>query len=210
MTRVVVDPARPDPGAIARAAAMLREGGVVAIPTDTLYGLAADPWNPAAVMRIFDIKGREEDRALPLVAASVSQVTQWIGEMDIVTSRLAERFWPGPLTLVMRAPTGLSLKVTAGGATIGIRVPAHAVTRALCATFDRPITATSANISGHPATDDPDGVADRLSNGLDMLLDAGMTPGGPPSTIVDVTQGDLRLIRAGAVSWEDVNRCAQR
>jgi L-threonylcarbamoyladenylate synthase len=209
MTRVVVDPVQPDPLEIARAAATLREGGVVAIPTDTLYGLAADPWNPAAVARILAIKGREEGRALPLVAANVTQVTRWIGEMDAVTSRLAERFWPGPLTLVMRAPTGLAPNVTAGGVTIGIRVPAHAVARALCAAFDRPVTATSANLSGEAAADHPDLVADRLSKGLDVLLDAGTTQGGPPSTIVDVTHAELRLIRAGAVSWEDVNRCAQ-
>jgi len=196
--------------AIARAAATLREGGVVAIPTDTLYGLAADPWNPAAVARIFAIKGREDDRALPLVAANVGQVTRWIGEMDGVANRLAERFWPGPLTLVMRAPAELPSNVTAGGVTIGIRVPAHAVTLALCAAFERPITATSANISGQPATDRPDVVAEQLSRGLDVLLDAGTTPGGPASTIVDVTQTELRLIRAGAVSWEDVKRCAQR
>ena len=210
MTRVVVDPVQPDPMAIARAAATLREGGVVAIPTDTLYGLAADPWNPAAVARIFAIKGREEDRPLPLVAANVTQVTRWIGEMDRVASRLAERFWPGPLTLVMRAPAELPSNVTAGGGTIGIRVPAHAVTIALCAAFDRPITATSANTSGQPATDRPDFVAEQLSMGLDVLLDAGITPGGPASTIVDVTQAEVRLLRAGAVSWEDVTRCAQR
>ena len=210
MTRVVVDSEQPDPAAIALAAATLKAGGVVAIPTDTLYGLAADPWNAAAVAHIFTVKGRDEDRALPLVAANLTQVIQWIGELDITAARLAERFWPGPLTLVMRAPAGLAPQVTAGGATIGIRVPAHAVTRALCAAFDRPITATSANISGEPATDDPDHVADRLSHGLDVLLDAGTTPGGPASTIVDVTNGEVRLIRAGAVSWEDVNRCAQR
>src|SRR5262245_50401758 len=210
MTRVVVDPVRPAPAAMARAAAVLKSGGVVAIPTDTLYGLAADPWNPSAVARVFAIKGRQEDRALPLVAADLDQVTQSIGEMNPIARRLAERFWPGPLTLVMRAPVALAPGVTAGGGTIGVRVPSHAVARALCAAFERPLTATSANISGQPATDDPDQVADQLLDGLDVLLDAGTTPGGPPSTIVDVTQAELRLIRAGAVSWEDVNACAQR
>ncbi|HEY2774608.1 MAG TPA: L-threonylcarbamoyladenylate synthase [Candidatus Binatia bacterium] len=206
----MVDPVRPDPTAIAHAAATLRKGGVVAIPTDTLYGLAVDPWNPAAVARIFTLKGRDTDRALPLIAADIRQVRQWIGEMDATATRLAERFWPGPLTLVMHAPRALAPEVTAGGSTIGIRVPSHAVARALSATFDRPITATSANLSGQPATDDPDDVADRLSNGVDVLLDSGTTPGGPASTIVDVTHVDVRLIRAGAVAWEDVRACAQR
>src|SRR5215467_6619954 len=102
MKRIVVDPIRPDPTALAHAAATLREGGVVAIPTDTLYGLAADPWNSAAVTKVFTIKGRPDDRALPLVAANVEQVEQWLGEMNPVARRLAQGFWPGPLTLVMR------------------------------------------------------------------------------------------------------------
>jgi L-threonylcarbamoyladenylate synthase len=210
MKRIVVDPDRPDPAAVARAAALLREGGVVAIPTDTLYGLAADPWNSAAVAKVFTIKGRPDDRALPLVAASVDQVEQWIGEMDPIARRLAQRFWPGPLTMVMHAPSALAPGVTAGGTTVGVRVPAHAVTRALCAAFERPVTATSANISGHAATDDPEKVAETLVSGLDLLLDAGTTPGGPASTIVDLTHGEMRLIREGAVSWTDVKACMQR
>jgi L-threonylcarbamoyladenylate synthase len=209
MTRIVVDPLHPDPDAIAHAAMLLKTGGVVAIPTDTLYGLAADPWSAAAVSRIFAIKRRQDDRALPLVAADVNQVTRWIGVLNVTARRLADRFWPGPLTLVMQAPKAMATEVTAGGATIGIRVPAHAVTRALCSAFERPVTATSANISGDPATDNPDDVAARLSIGLDLLLDSGTTPGGPASTIVDVTDADVRLIRAGAVAWEDVKACAQ-
>jgi L-threonylcarbamoyladenylate synthase len=210
MIRVVVDPVRPDPTAITHAAATLGMGGVVAVPTDTLYGLAVDPWNPAAVARVFAIKGRENDRALPLVAADVGQVRRWIGELNPVAARLAEQFWPGPLTLVMRAPDTLAPEVTGGGATIGVRVPSHAVARALCAAFGRPVTATSANISGESPTASPDEVADRLGSDLDVLIDSGRTPGGPASTVVDVTQIDLRLIRAGAVSWEDVKTCAQR
>jgi L-threonylcarbamoyladenylate synthase len=209
MVRVVVDPVRPNPAAIIDAAATLAKGGAVAIPTDTLYGLAVDPWNPTAVARAFAIKGRDEERALPLIAADVSQVRRCLGELNPVATRLADRFWPGPLTLVMRAPDHLAPAVTAGGRTVGVRVPAHAVARALCAAFGRPITATSANVSGESPTADPDEVADRLGNGVDMLIDSGTTPGGPPSTIVDVTQADPRLIRAGAVSWDAVKTCAQ-
>jgi L-threonylcarbamoyladenylate synthase len=126
-----------------------------------------------------------------------------------VARRLAQRFWPGPLTLVMQAPDALAPEVTAGGTTVGVRVPSHAVTRALCAAFDRPVTATSANISGQAATERPENVAATLAISLDLLLDSGTTPGGPASTIVDVTQGQMRLIREGAVSWEDVKACAQ-
>ena len=210
MLRVVVDPARPDPAAMSHGVTTLRKGGVVAIPTDTLYGLAVDPWNRSAVARVFAIKGREADRALPLIAADVNQVRIWIGDLNPMAQRLAERFWPGPLTLVMRAPDALMPEATAGGTTIGVRVPSHAVARALCAAFDRPITATSANVSGAPPTASPDEVAAHLSTGVDVLIDSGTTPGGPASTIVDVTQAQVRLIRAGAVEWEDVKACADR
>jgi len=210
MTRLVVDPVKPDPTTIARAVTTLRDGGVVAIPTDTLYGLAADPWNPAAVARVFAVKGRGSNRALPLIAADLAQVSVWIGEMDPMAVRLAERFWPGPLTLIVRAPQTLAPEVTAGAPTVGIRVPSHSVARALCAAFERPVTATSANISGKSATDDPNEVVAQLSSGLDLLLDAGTTPGGPASTIVDVTQREPQLIRAGAVAWEDVQACVHR
>jgi L-threonylcarbamoyladenylate synthase len=210
MTRLVVDPAQPDPAAIERAAQSLQRGGVVAIPTDTLYGLAVDPFNAAAVARVFAIKGRGDERQLPLVAANAAQVRAWIGELPALAARLAQGFWPGPLTLVMRAPLALAAGVTGDRETVGIRVPAHAVTRALCSAFARPLTATSANMSGEPATDDPDEVARSLGDRLDVLLDSGPTPGGPPSTIVDVTGAEPHLIRSGAVSWADVQACAHR
>jgi L-threonylcarbamoyladenylate synthase len=208
MTRLVVDPARPDPAAIERAAASLRRGGVVAIPTDTLYGLAADPFNAAAVARVFAIKGRGVESAVPLVAADTAQVRAWVGELPAVAARLADHFWPGPLTLVMRASHTLAAGVMGDGETVGVRVPRHAVTRALCAAFARPLTATSANRSGASATDDPDEVAITFGDSLDVLLDAGKTPGGPASTIVDVTGAEPQLIRSGAVPWDDIRVCA--
>lgn len=210
MIRLAVDALRPDPVSIERAAMSLHRGGVVAIPTDTLYGLAVDPFNAAAVARIFEIKRRPDERALPVVAADVVQVRAWIGEMGPMANRLAERFWPGPLTLVMRAPQALAPGVSGDRETVGVRVPAHAVTRALCAAFARPLTATSANFSGEPATADPNEVAMRLADCLDVLLDAGPTPGGPASTVVDVTGAEPRLIRSGAVAWDDVQACVHR
>jgi L-threonylcarbamoyladenylate synthase len=210
MTRLVVDPARPDRAAIERAARSLRRGGVVAIPTDTLYGFAVDPFNPVAVMRVFEIKGRGVERALPLIAADAAQVREWIGELPALAARLAEQFWPGPLTLLMRGPDTLAAGVMSDGGAVGVRVPAHAVPRALCAAAGRPLTATSANISGAPPTDDPSRVAEQFrDSGLDLLLDAGPTPGGRPSTIVDVTGPEPQLIRAGAISWDEVRACVQ-
>lgn len=202
--RITVSAACPDVEAIGRAADLLRQGAIAAIPTDTLYGLAADPFSPAAVQRIFTIKDRATERALPLVAASLAQVVAHLGDLPPIGQRLAERFWPGPLTLVVAAPATLARDVTGGGATVGVRVPAHAVTRALCDGCGVPLTATSANISGQPPTSDPDDVAQRLGARLDLLVDAGVTPGGPPSTIVDVTGDIPRLIRAGAIAWDHV------
>lgn len=210
MIRLVVDAVRPDSVSIERAVMSLHRGGVIAIPTDTLYGLAVDPFNAAAVARVFAIKGRPGERALPVVAADVAQVRAWIGEMGPLANRLAAQFWPGPLTLVMHAPPTLAPGVSGDRETVGVRVPAHAVTRALCAAFARPLTATSANLSGEPATSDPNQVAIRLGDCLDVLLDAGPTAGGPASTVIDVTGAEPQLIRAGAVPWNDVQACVHR
>ena len=179
----------------------------MALPTDTLYGLAVDPFNAIAVERVFAIKGRAAGRALPLVAADEGQVREWIGPLSPRGERMARRFWPGPLTLVVRAPDTLAAGVSDANGTVGIRVPAHTVTQALCAEAGRPLTATSANLSGQAPTDDPDVVADTLGTQIDLLVDAGPTPGGAASTIVDVTGPELRLIRAGAIAWEDVQAC---
>ena len=183
--------------------AVLR-GGVIAMPTDTLYGLAVDPFQAEAVERVFVVKGRAAERALPLVVADVDQVTMWLGGLPPVGERLAARFWPGPLTLLLTAPAALPPAVSSGTARVGVRVPAHAVTRALCRACGRPLTATSANISGAAASANPDDIARTLGGRIDVLVDAGMAPGGPPSTIVDVTGSVPVLVRTGAVAWEDI------
>ena len=209
MLRLAVDPRHPNPGLIQQAAQFLDNGGIAAIPTDTLYGLAVDPFDAQAVARVFEIKERDPERALLLVAADAGQVWEWLGEMTPLGLRLAERFWPGPLTLVMRAPTRLANGVADTRHTVGVRVPDHAVTRALCEACGRPLTATSANISGQRATADPDDVVRQLGQKLDVIVDAGHLAGGQPSTIVEVTGAVPRLVRAGAVSWDEVVACAQ-
>ena len=117
---------------------------------------------------------------------------------------MAERFWPGPLTLLLVAPAGLAVEVTAGTGRVGVRVPDHAVARALCAAAGTPLTATSANRSGEPASNDPDHVCRELLGAVDLVVDAGLTPGGPASTIVDVTQIQPVLVRPGAIPWEEI------
>jgi L-threonylcarbamoyladenylate synthase len=210
MIRLSVNPDAPDPAVIAHAAAVIRRGGLVAIPTDTLYGLAADPFNETAVARVFAAKGRPADRALPLIAADLAQVIQQIGPLARDAARLAERFWPGPLTLVLRAPDTLAAAVRGAEGTVAVRVPACAVARQLCRAAERLLTATSANASGGPATSDPDCVEASMGQAVDMLLDAGPTPGGSPSAILDMTTSPPAMVRSGAVSWEDVQRCLRR
>lgn len=206
--RLVVDPESPDAQVLRPAAEMIRAGGVVAIPTDTFYALAVDPFNTAAVARIFSVKERGAERGVPLVAADADQVRRWLGgELAPLGARLAERFWPGPLTLLVPAPASLAAEVTGGTGKVGVRVPAHKVTRTVCELWGRPLTATSANVSGQPATDEPDDVVASIGSRIDMLVDAGRTAGGPASTIVDVTGDEAFLVRPGAVSWEDVRRC---
>jgi L-threonylcarbamoyladenylate synthase len=204
MRRVFVDPGAPQRDAIEEAVTWIRKGGIVAVPTDTLYGIACDPFNHAAVARVFDVKGRERARALPLIAADVAQIERHFGALAPMARQLADHFWPGPLTLVVAAPRALAPEVSAGLGTVGVRVPANEIARAICAGCDRPITATSANLSGEGATFDPDVVERTLGDRLDLLLDAGPTVGGEPSTIVDVTQGEPRLIRRGATAWEAI------
>ena len=204
MRRVFVDPESPQRDAIQEAAKRIRNGGIVALPTDTLYGLAADPFSAAAVARVFEVKGRVAERALPLIAADAAQAARHLGRLTAMGQRLAERFWPGPLTLLVAAPAALARDVTGGTGKVGVRVPADAVARAICAAAGRPSTATSANRSGDPATSDPDQVERTLGDRLDLLIDTGTTRGGAPSTIVDVTGAAPVLVRAGAISWEDI------
>jgi L-threonylcarbamoyladenylate synthase len=204
MRRVFVDPESPQRDAIQDAARWILSGGVVALPTDTLYGLAADPFSAAGVARVFAVKGRAAEHALPLIAADAAQAAEHLGQLPPAGQRLAERFWPGPLTLLVAAPRGLARAVTGGTGKVGVRVPADAVARAICAEAGRPITATSANVSGEPPTPDPDQVERTLGDRIDLLIDTGTTRGGAASTIVDVTGADPVLVRAGAISWDDI------
>lgn len=204
MRRVFVVRDAPQRDAIDEAAKWIRAGYVIAIPTDTLYGLAADPFSEAAVARVFEVKGRSMDRALPLVAADVAQIASSLGRLSETAARLADRFWPGPLTLLVPAPRQLARDVSGGTGTVGVRVPADAIARAVCVACGHPVTATSANLSGDPAVATPDEVERTLGDRIEFLLDAGTTPGGAPSTIVDVTTGEPRLVRAGAIEWGEI------
>jgi L-threonylcarbamoyladenylate synthase len=189
--------------AIARAAETLRVGGVVAYATDTLYGLAVDPRSNAAVTKLFTVKERELGRAIPLIAADERQA-QLAGEFTPVAWKLVRTFWPGPLSIVVRGTDRVDPHVKASDGSIAVRVPDADVARALAEAFGFCITATSANLSGQPATASAAIVRATLADRLDYILDAGDAPGGEPSTIVDARGDTPRLVRAGVVPWDRV------
>ena len=197
-----VDPSDPDLRALGQAAEAIGRGLVVAFPTDTVYGLAVDPRNAEAVQRLFALKGRPETSALTLIASDLEQVRA-VAEMDATAERLAELWWPGPLTIVLRARDGLAAETLAGGSTVGVRIPNHPVARALARASYFCVTATSANPSGQPAVSSAEAVV-RALPGVDVILDAGESHGGAPSTIVDGSNDTITLVRAGAIDWERV------
>lgn len=203
MTRLTVDPRGPDPAAIAAAVDVLQADGIVAYPTDTLYGLAVDPRCDRAVKRLFNVKARDHGLAVTLIAADVIQAQKagTFGRHEMV---LARAFWPGPLTIVVPISGTLSRWLTGDLRTVGVRVPAHAVARAIAVAFGWCITATSANLSGRPPAMTADEVAAALDGRIDAVVDAGPAPGGPPSTIVEVAEGRPVLRRSGAIAWDRV------
>jgi L-threonylcarbamoyladenylate synthase len=196
-----------DASAIRDAAQLLRDGRVVAYPTDTLYGLAVDPRNVVAVRRLFELKGRAETSALTLIAADLAQA-EAAGDFNPLASRLAAQWWPGPLTIVVTARSIIARETLAGGTTVGIRVPAHDVARALAREFGFCITATSANRSGaNPAVVTEEVIATLPQ--IDAVIDAGGVKGGAPSTLVDAHDGRATLVREGAIGWDRVIRSLQ-
>lgn len=190
-----------------RAVQVLRNGGIVAYPTDTLYGLAVDPRSAEAVRRLFAVKSREAGHAVPVIAADFEQAHQ-VGEFDERSERAARAFWPGPLSLLLAGRPALRGELLGDDGSVAVRVPAHEVARALAAGLGYGITATSANRSGQPPATRAAAVAREIGAVIDLVLDGGDTPGGPASTIVDL-RGAPRLVRAGAIDWDRVLRSIQ-
>ena len=186
----------------------LNSGGVVVFPTDTLYGLGADVFSLAALQRIFSIKGRRADLALPVLVAGLDQVEAVAQPMSAQAQRLAERFWPGPLTLVMRRSPDLPGLVTGGADTVAVRMPGHPVPLELARRLGRPITGTSANRSGQPDLLDLSALENQLGNLVDHIIQTGPVPAGTASTIVNVTGDTPQLLRGGAISLEEIMEAA--
>jgi L-threonylcarbamoyladenylate synthase len=186
--------------AIAQAARLLTAGGLVAFPTDTVYGVGAHPFDAGAVERLYVAKERPRDMAIPVLLASAADLPLVAREVLPAARRLAKAFWPGALTLVLPRQPSLPAVLTAGGDSVAARVPDHPAACALIAAMGGVLAATSANLSGQPSPMTAAGVTAQLSGRVDLILDGGPCPGGVPSTVLDLTSDPPRVLRVGPVT----------
>jgi L-threonylcarbamoyladenylate synthase len=189
-----------------RAIEVLRSGGIVALPTDTVYGIGCALDAPRGIERLFEAKRRPPDRAIMLLLADVEQAND-LGVMTPAALALADAFWPGGLSLVLARREGVSLPdaLTAGAPTVGVRVPDHACPRALAAAVG-PMPVTSANRSGEPELRTAGEIEQTLGDRLDLIIDGGPAHGGPPSTVVDCTEEGVRILREGSIDADAIRR----
>jgi tRNA threonylcarbamoyl adenosine modification protein (Sua5/YciO/YrdC/YwlC family) len=201
-----IDPDEPEADRVQYVVACLRAGKVAGIPTDTFYGLAVDPVNLRAVERIYEIKGRLKHKPLSLLIASVGHAYELSRDLGTNLDRLAERFWPGPLTVIVKASSRLPLRSTANTGNVALRVPDAAIPRAIVAAFGLPITATSANLAGTPECTNAAGVRDQLGDRVPLIVDGGPTGRSQPTTIVDLSEGEgrWRILREGAIPTHEI------
>ncbi len=194
-----------DPQALLLAQSVLAAGGLVVFPTDTVYGVAARAFDGAAVERLYAAKERPVEKAIPVLLGEAGDLEQVAAEVPPMALTLAARFWPGPLTIVVPKHPNLPEAVSAT-ATVGVRIPDHPVARSLLRAAG-PLAVTSANRSGLPAPSLADEVRAQLGGRVALILDGGRTPGGAPSTVVDCTGPEPRILRAGPVGREAILAC---
>ncbi len=203
---IEIDQEQPSPEAIERAAAALRRGGVVAIPTDALYTLVADPFNLHAVGSVFLAKHREVHRALPLLVGDVYMAEDLTRDLSSRFFRLARCFWPGPLTMIVPASAKVPLKVTGNTGRLALRQTRSKVADALILWLGQPLIGTSANISGQPTSRNGIEVFGTMDGRIDLVLDGGPCA-GVGGTTVDITEPIWRLIKEGAISEKEISEC---
>jgi L-threonylcarbamoyladenylate synthase len=189
---------------VQKARDVVRSGGVVIVPTETFYGLAADPFNEKTVLRIFQIKSRSHFKPLPLIAADRSAVERLVPNPGPEALRLMDRFWPGSLTILLKTTVPLSKLLTGEGGKVGVRIPPDCAARWLAGAVGGLITATSANFAGEPNPDIVQKISASVIAAVDLVVDLGASPGGKPSTVIDLEYGKLRVIREGAVAAKEI------
>ncbi len=199
-----VDPVRPQDGSLVLAAEVIQAGGIVVYPTETLYGIGANAWNPKAVKRVQEIKKREEPKPILVLVQSIEEAAGLSQEILPGARAFMDAFWPGPLTLVLKAANGLPEELTRGRGTIGVRIPSSTVSLRLLALCGCPITSTSANVSGAPAPGTIEKIERDLGPGIDLFLDAGVIPVRKPSTVLDVSGTRPRLLREGEIPYSQL------
>ena len=198
-----------DPAALGEAARLLCQGGLIAFPTETYYGLGVDPFNVEALERLFAVKQRQPDKPVLVLVAEQDQVTELAAEVPAVLHNLMTAFWPGPLTLIFPGKPGLPSLLTGGTGTVGIRQSPHPLAACLLRQYGGPLTATSANRSGAPPAATAAEVQKSFGAEIDLILDGGPTPGGAGSTLVGCDQKQqLCCLRAGQVPFAEVLRAS--
>jgi L-threonylcarbamoyladenylate synthase len=203
---IEIDPDRPDAAAVARAADLVTKGGVIAIPSDALYTLVADPLNLHAVGRVFKAKGRESQRSLPLLVSDLLMAEELAKELTSRFYLLARHFWPGPLTLIVPAAAKVPLKVTGNTGRLALRQSRSPVAQALLDKLGHAVISTSANISGQPTSRTGIEVFAAMDGAVDLVLDGGLCT-GEGATTLDVTEPSWKMIKEGSVSPKDIEEC---
>lgn len=178
---------------------IFKKGGVIAYPTETFYGLGVDPFNETAVKKLFHLKGREADKPISILVNDKKMLAGIAEEIPLSAEKLIKKFWPGPLTIIFKAKKSIPTTLTAGTGTIGVRISSNPITQKLLETIDSPITTTSANPSGKKSPVTADEVMNYFKNKVDLILDGGVLSGKLGSTVVDFTEGCLKVIREGEI-----------
>ncbi len=204
MQLIATDSQNPDAAAISTAVAALQNRRVIAYLTDTLYGLGGDARSTLAVAKVFALKGRSAEKALPVIIGEKSMLADYAGEISPIAEALTEQFWPGPLTLIFKASPIVPMMLIGDTGKIAMRLPAARLAREISSGLGAPIIATSANRSGEPVAASAQEIAEIFGKGLALILDSGPPLNRQPSTILDVTTQPPRLIRAGAVSTMEI------
>jgi L-threonylcarbamoyladenylate synthase len=187
-----------------RSSDALMRGDIIAFPTETFYGLGVKYDHPAAIERLYALKKRPQDKAMPLIIGHKRLLSLIAAFIPPAAERLMDHFWPGPLTLILPAKKDLSRYITAGTGTVAVRVPGRSFALTLASALAFPITATSANVSSHPPADSAEAVVSYFGQGIDIIIDCGKTPGTLPSTIVDATGRRPVIVRQGMLPEEEI------
>ena len=205
MTKVIkVDPLIPDPLMISEAALLVHRDGVVAFPTETLYGLGVNALSEKAIRKVFNIKGRNYEKPIPILIYKKEVLSEFVSNVPEKAENLIKKFWPGGLTIIFEASPKLPSLLTGNTGKIGIRISNNPIAQELIKQADTPITATSANISGQKGCTTALEVYESLGNRVDLILDGGKTKGSLGSTVIDVTCTPIKIIREGVVSLGDL------